>query len=263
MKETLYTIPLTDAFAASDECPLCFIERKLEQDSIEFILGSAYMESDIREETDKHGFCKDHLKKMYDYGNALGNALILETHYKKLSKEMDKLFESASATAPTSFFKKITFPFRSKFSSPARSLPLENPVANWVHDKNNECYLCSMNHRTYERYLDTFFYLYRKDPSFHNTVKDSKGFCMHHFGDLMEASCHKLDSKEKSSFYPMIFHLMKENLNRVQEDLSWFIKKFDHLYQSADWKTSKDAVPRGIQKLAGGYPADLPFREKK
>ena len=27
MKETLYTIPMTDAFNAHDECPFCYIER--------------------------------------------------------------------------------------------------------------------------------------------------------------------------------------------------------------------------------------------
>ena len=31
MKETIYTIPVMDAFNADDECPFCYIERKLEQ----------------------------------------------------------------------------------------------------------------------------------------------------------------------------------------------------------------------------------------
>ena len=53
MKEKLYTIPLNDAVNENDECPFCFIERKLEQDMINFVLGSSssYMESDIREQT--------------------------------------------------------------------------------------------------------------------------------------------------------------------------------------------------------------------
>ena len=41
-----------------DECPFCFIERELEQNSLDFVLGnsSSYMESDIRDQTDKAGF---------------------------------------------------------------------------------------------------------------------------------------------------------------------------------------------------------------
>ena len=41
MKEKLYTIPLNDAVNENDECPFCFIERKLEQDMINFVLGSS------------------------------------------------------------------------------------------------------------------------------------------------------------------------------------------------------------------------------
>ena len=68
MKETLYTIPLTDAFHAGDECPFCFIERNVEQDLLDLVLGSgsSYMESDMRDQTDKAGFCRAHFKKMFD-----------------------------------------------------------------------------------------------------------------------------------------------------------------------------------------------------
>ena len=77
MKEKLYTIPLNDAMNAEDECPFCFIERNVEQDIMDYVLGScaSYMESDTREATDKAGFCRMHYKKMFDYGNTLGNPL--------------------------------------------------------------------------------------------------------------------------------------------------------------------------------------------
>lgn len=72
MKEQIYTIPLMDAFNAGDECPFCFIERNLEQHAMDFVLGAgaSYMEDDIRAETDKAGFCREHYKKMFEYGTA-------------------------------------------------------------------------------------------------------------------------------------------------------------------------------------------------
>ena len=85
MRENIATIPLIDAFKADGECPFCHLEREAEQHAISFILGSAYMEDDIREKTDTTGFCRHHFKMMYDYGNRLGNALILSTHLKKLN----------------------------------------------------------------------------------------------------------------------------------------------------------------------------------
>ena len=62
MKETIATIPLMNAFHADDECPFCYLEREAEQHAISFILGSAYMEDDIRAKTDATGFCRHHFK---------------------------------------------------------------------------------------------------------------------------------------------------------------------------------------------------------
>ena len=90
MKEQHYTIPLNEAMEAQDECPFCFIERAVEQDVMDFCLGnsSSYMEADIREATDKAGFCRMHFKKMFDYDNTLGNAWILLTHYLRTRRKM-------------------------------------------------------------------------------------------------------------------------------------------------------------------------------
>ena len=85
MKQKIETIPLIKAFEEKDECPFCCLERQAEQHALSFILGSAYMEDDIREQTDKTGFCRHHYKMMYDYGNRLGSALILSTHMKIFS----------------------------------------------------------------------------------------------------------------------------------------------------------------------------------
>ena len=38
MKEKLYTIEVMDALKAADECPCCYLERKMEQDTIAFVL---------------------------------------------------------------------------------------------------------------------------------------------------------------------------------------------------------------------------------
>ena len=85
MKEHIHTIPVNDAFLSGDECPFCFLERKVEQSTIRYVAGpgASYMEPDVRAATDQVGFCTHHTKKLYDYGNTLGSALILEflLHY--------------------------------------------------------------------------------------------------------------------------------------------------------------------------------------
>lgn len=253
MKEQLYTIPLNDAVDAGDECPFCFIERSVERDLLDFVLGSSasYMEADIREMTDKAGFCRPHFQKMFDYGNTLGNAWILKTHYQRIIGEMKKEFAA---------FKPGKGSLMSKLKKNAES---GNAIGMWVHEKENSCYICSQFQDTWQRYLDTFFYLWKQDPDFQEKIKKSKGFCLSHFGSLCEAADTKLSDREKEDFYGCMFPLMEKNMARLAEDVSWMVEKFDYRNKDADWKTSKDAIQRGMQKLKGGYPADGPYRPAK
>ena len=96
MKEQIHTIPISDAIANAGECPFCYMERKTEEHMMDFVLGhgASYMEADIRDMTDREGFCRAHFKKMFDYGNSLGNAWILKTLYMRHLEEMDKEFKN-------------------------------------------------------------------------------------------------------------------------------------------------------------------------
>ena len=250
MKEQLYSIPLNDAVNAGDECPFCFIERSVERDLLDFVLGSSasYMEADIREMTDKAGFCRTHFQKMFDYGNTLGNAWILKTHYRRMIGEMKKEFSS---------FRPGKSSLKDKFRKTAES---GNPIGVWVRKKEASCYICEQFKETYERYMDTFFYLWKQDSDFREKIKKSRGFCLSHFGDLCDASDSRLNDREKEEFYGCMFPLMEQNMERLSEDVSWMVEKFDYRNKDADWKNSKDAIQRGMQKLKGGYPADGPYR---
>ena len=150
MKEQLYTIPLNDAVNAQDECPFCFIERSIEQDTIDFVLGSgsSYMEADIREMTDKAGFCRKHFQKMFDYGNTLGNAWILKTHYQRIIGEMHSTFAG---------FKPGKTSLKDKFK---KTTERDNAIGVWIHEKEESCFMCKQFKDTYDRYLDTFFCLF-------------------------------------------------------------------------------------------------------
>ena len=253
MKEQLYMIPLNDAVNANDECPFCFIERNIEQDLIDLVLGSSasYMESDIREATDKAGFCRTHFKKMFDYGNKLGNGWILKTHYIRTIREMQKEFASFKPGKPA---------HKGLFKKAGES---SNSIVNWIRAKEDSCYVCNYFKDTYARYLDTFFYLWKQDEAFRSKVSNGKGFCLSHFGDLCEAADSQLSESDRAAFYSVLLPLMERNMERVSEDVSWLVDKFDYRYKDADWKNSRDAVQRGMQKLKGGYPADAPFVSSK
>ncbi len=253
MKEQLYTIPLNDAVNAGDECPFCFVERSLEQDTLDFVLGScaSYMESDVRDLTDAQGFCRDHFKKMFDYGNTLGNAWILKTHYKKMRTEFS---DRAKHFQPG----KVSFADRLRGKSAEG-----NSIVDWLNEKENSCYVCRHMEEIYERYIDTFFVMYRSDENFRKKIAESKGFCLTHLRDLCVNADKRMSSAELQSFYDVILPLVESNLDRLQEDVSWLVEKFDYRNKDADWKNSRDAIQRGMQKLKGGYPSDPPYKMPK
>ena len=106
MKETIVTIPINDLFAPKDGCPLCRMERMLEQQYCEFVTGDAMMEPSIRIETNKRGFCHRHFARMTQVGQKLPNALILDSHLQEIEEKF--------------FPKKAGKPFHSRRDRPRK-----------------------------------------------------------------------------------------------------------------------------------------------
>lgn len=254
MSEKLYTIPINDAVNAADECPFCYIERSIEQDLMDFVLGSgsSYMESDVREKTDKAGFCRMHFKKMFDYGNTLGNAWIMKTHMKQIVDEANKAF--AGYKTSTNGVKAILK------RSDATAV---NSVTEWVNGREDACFICAGFRDHYDRYMKTFFEMYYKDLDFADKLRSGKGFCLPHFSDILDYAAKHLSESKQQDFADIFIPLMKTQLERLYGDVAWLIEKFDYQNKDADWKNSKDALQNCMQKLKGGYPADPVYKAKR
>ena len=251
MKEQIHTIPVNEAFDSGDECPFCYLQRQVEQRTIRYVVGpgASYMEPEVRLATDKAGFCREHTKKLYDYGNTLGAALILQTHYARL---LEQFRSDAAQFAPPG--KKNLLGVRK--GGEASQLPQR------LLDQACSCYICDKIDYNMERYYHTFCVL-AKEPEFRAKVENSQGFCLRHFGELLSAAEERLPNSQYGWFYDTGFHLMETHLIRVKEDLDWLIAKFDYRNASAPWKNSQDALKRAMQKLEGIYPADPPYKQDK
>lgn len=250
MKEKLYTLDLMDAVTSGDECLFCWLERKLEQSAVEFVLGSSYMESDVREKTDLAGFCKNHTKIMYDYGNSLGNAWILKSRLEYVRKHLKTQMEQ-HVPKKTGWLDKMK-------KSPQEA----DSLSSWIREQESHCYICERVRDTYLRMLKTFVHLLKQESEFGRLLMESQGICVRHFSDVIETCGRELSDKEKEVWLPKLFSLMEKNLERVQEDINWLIEKYDYSNQNADWKNSRDAIQRTMQKLVSGYPADPVFKSK-
>lgn len=115
----------------------------------------------------------------------------------------------------------------------------------------------------YQRMLDTFVYMLKNDTDFGELLMASKGFCLPHFADVLDICQAKLTAQEQEVWIPRLTELTSRNLDRIQEDIDWLIEKYDYRNRDADWKESRDAVQRTMQKLTGGHPADPVFQNRK
>lgn len=184
--------------------------------------------------TDRSGFCARHFKMIYDYGNSLGNALILSSHIHKVSEDLKREMGSYRPEGGGLFSK-------GKGSN----------VGKYVHDLESRCFVCDYYRETYKRYIATFFYLYENDEAFREKIEHGKGFCIPHMGELLEEAPNYLKKDMLDGFTQMLFEVMSRNLDRIEEDINWFVEKFKYENKDKDWKESKDAIPRTIQKLSG------------
>ncbi|MBE6975715.1 MAG: hypothetical protein E7439_00750 [Ruminococcaceae bacterium] len=250
MKEHIDTIPVNDAFDSGDECPFCWLERKAEQSTIRYVAGpgASYMEPDVRAATDAAGFCGVHLEKLYDYGNTLGSALMLQTHMAGLLTEFRAGAEGFTPPVKHGIFGKKN----------------SEPQETWwqrLHKRQERCFICERREYHMTRYFHTFFVMLR-EPEFREKVAASKGFCLRHFAKLMDLAETELPNSQHEWFYSTVLSLTEENLLRVKKDLDWLIAKYDYRNAGADWKNSRDALPRTMQKIQGLHPADPPYKEK-
>ena len=234
-KEEIYTIPLWDAVKDNGECPFCFLEKKLEKDLIDFCLSDAYMQKDFRQTTNKIGFCKEHFTQLFQSPNRLGLTLVNQSHTMEMLEEFKKITENLKSS------KKI---FRKKAEN-------TNPVHNLYQRLTQDCYICGRIEETMGRYYETFFYLYKKDSSFRAYLPKTKSFCMPHYLQLIDVGQTKISPSVFDDFIAETKPHFIENMERVLDDMQWFVNKYDYRYEDEPWKDAKDAPKRSIQKING------------
>ncbi len=232
MKEQLYTIPVNEALKENCECFVCAMYNRIENDAINFVMGPSYMEDDVRMETDKLGFCERHLQKMYDKGNRLGLALMMKTHADRVIAETEKLQKSGVS----GLFRKN-----------------DTKLTDHLDKVNGSCYVCNRIDPVFKRYIDTFFYLYETEEEFEKSFENTKGLCIKHYSLLLKAGREALPKDRYLKFADTCNRRFLENMKRTNEDLSWFIDKFDYRNQDAPWKDSKDALQKMMLKQNGIY----------
>ena len=185
---------------------------------------------------------------LFGMSNRLGHALMLESHTietrERMAAAFAKLNSAAEQLQNVGAIGKLGGKARG-----AETTVMEQAAA--LHEMADSCLMCETIAENMGRYLHTFFHLYQHDSDFRTKFKNSKGLCLPHLGQLLEVATQELGAKDLGEFVQTVTKLTKENYDRIQEDISWFIKKFDYRYENESWKNSKDAGERTVNKARG------------
>ena len=216
MAETIYTIPINEAFDKKEGCPLCALTETLEQNELTLILGASMMEPDVRIATNRLGFCPDHLEKMLDAKKKLPLALMLQSRLEELRGWLD---ESDS--------KKERL-----FAATADS-----------------CYICARIERYLSGMYENLFWLYSGDEAFREKVAAQKGYCLKHFSVLYTMSEKRLKSKDRDRFRKALTATQKAYYDCLAKDVDSFTAMFDYRNAGAEWGDFRDAPERICEAL--------------
>ena len=158
-RQHIDTAPIWEAYGTECECPLCLLRAQCEAGYVEYFLGASVIEPAVRVEVNEKGFCREHLKMLYDAGNRLSLALMADTHLAECIRRM-------KAQPPA-----VRSPFRGRTKPDSLA---------------GECILCERLDNTVKRYLETLLYMWKKEPGFRESFKNSRGLCFPHYEALRD-----------------------------------------------------------------------------
>lgn len=210
MRDTIYTIPINDVFREKGGCPICRMEKMLEERLVEYIMGASMMEPDIRIETNRYGFCPEHLNILSAQKNRLSLALMLETHLDELT---DKFMPPR--------MKKGDF-------SPADS-----------------CFICKEIEGALDKLLGTTVRMYIASGEFKDLFLNQEYYCFKHYGALCRKGYDSLNKKQYNEFSESLTELTKAYIKRLRENVHQFSLMFD--YRNSGNINQSDEVKKAIE----------------
>ena len=227
MHENIYTIPINEAFEEPCGCPLCRLEARLRSDALEYVMGAAMMEPDVRIETNRQGFCREHLSAMLAMKNRLGLSLILQTHLEEVRKK--------------------GLPRGGLLGKPDCA-----SAAKTLHKTADSCFVCRRVAEFMEHYYSNLLHMWESSDEFRLKFDNAEYICLHHLTELTERAAGALGKKRQPEFTDKAVSLAVKHLDSLQADVDTFCRSFE--YQNAGTPLSeeeKHAAERVADALCG------------
>ena len=185
------TMLIDENFDGKEGCPICRIQNTIDERLTEQYLGEGVMEDDTRKEVNKLGFCLHHYSKLYSSRSKLGLALQVSTRLNTVCSCVDKAKNSKSA-------KK---------------------QAEKVLNLGKTCVVCKYLELHMIRYYKTVAQVYHNVESFRKRLKETPGFCLEHYAELLNYSSFAGNKQEEylSDLYEVESKLLSDLKENIDE----------------------------------------------
>ncbi len=217
MRDDICTIPISEIFEENDGCPICRMYKRAEKRIIEYILGDAMMEPDIRIATNKVGFCQNHYDKMLSTRGRLQLSLMLQTHIDEINKGV--------------FTKNIFTPAGKKGKKAAKI--------------SESCFICDKIEFGLRRMIETIYRTYETERDFREMFNGQPQFCLPHFERLVAEFDKKKMKKYGSEFLQNLTRITSDYSKQLYGDISEYCTLYD--YRSRDEKKASDEVLNSVE----------------
>lgn len=224
MRDDITSIPISEVFEPMEGCPVCRLHDMLNERIAVYITGAAMMEPDIREETNRLGFCHSHYRRLLKQQKRLPLALMMESHL----AEVEKTAFSSGLGGKT---KKVK------------------------GGEKPSCYMCDSIDRNMTHFLSNICHIWEKEEDFRKLYAKQPMFCLPHCRQLAETAS-EMPRKYQAEFIRITADITRKYLQELEGDVSHFCKMFDYRNNTPnkDWGNSKDSIERAIQFMTAEKP---------
>ena len=227
MRDDICTIPVSEVFEVNDGCPICRMRDTVEKHIVDYIMGAAMMEPDVRIETNKRGFCEHHLNQMMDCRGRLQLALMLQTHIDEIN---NKVLGGGILTSDT------------KRGEKAKTI-------------SESCFICDKIEFGLSRMIETIYRCYENERDFRDMFNGQSAFCLPHYERLMAGASKKTMRSKSGEFSKNLTRITTDYSKKLYDQLTDYCKIYDYRSKKADADNmeAKQAVERTVAFLNGRY----------
>ena len=212
---------IKEKFATPCECPLCEIQKIVEEQFLHEFLNDAVMEDSARAKVNKLGFCGKHFDMLFARPNKLSVALQITTRTNTLQKLLTNV----------------------------KSVSQAKKQAKALEKQSTTCIICDLTNESMVKYYKTVAQLFNKEKDFYKTLLSTKGFCLKHYSALLNYASYA--GFTANAYVEFLSGIESRNFERLQSELKVFCDKHDYRNAREPLGNAEDSLKRMGEKLYG------------